>query len=58
MAPDEALKKVLISLLHSMHDDMLHSLMTLEKTLKLFGEDMSWYENWRKDHEKTKREVI
>ena len=58
MATDEELKKVLIAILHSMHDDMLHSLMSLEQLLKLFGEDMSWYENWRKDHEKTKREVI
>ena len=46
--------KVVTALLHSMHDDMLHSLMSLEQLLKLFGEDMSWYEDWRKDHEKTK----
>jgi hypothetical protein len=48
------LKSVIISHLHMMHDDMLHSLQALERLLKLFGEDMSWYEDWRATHEKEK----
>jgi len=48
---ESQIKEAILAILHSMHDDMLHSLMELEKLLKLFGEDMSWYENWRKERE-------
>ncbi|MFA5731594.1 MAG: hypothetical protein WC934_06280 [Acidithiobacillus sp.] len=47
---ESKMKSVIVSLLHSLHDSTLEMMMNLEKLLKLFGEDMSWYENWRKRH--------
>jgi hypothetical protein len=45
-------KDVLIAFFHQIHDDLLNSMMAMEKILTLFGEDMSWYEEWRDRHSK------
>ena len=56
MMSESNLKQILIDSLHSIHDDTLHSMQTLENLLKVFGEDMSWYENWRATHTKEQGE--
>jgi hypothetical protein len=48
---EDQLKKCIIDNLHTVHDDLLHAMMAMERLLTLFGEDMSWYENWRKNKE-------
>jgi len=49
MTDENKLKKLVVNLLHSVHDDTLHMTQSLEQLLTLFGEDMSWYENLRKE---------
>jgi hypothetical protein len=53
---DDSLRKVLVGCLHTIYDDLLHSLLEVEKVLKLFGEDMSWYEQWRKEKQNKQKE--
>lgn len=48
----DQIKELIISTLHSIHDDTLHMMQQLENLLKLFGEDMSWYEEYREKKEK------
>jgi hypothetical protein len=55
MSEQDKFKSTIVSMLHLLHDDMLGSLMKLEQLLKVFGEDMSWYEDWRKDRMEAKK---
>lgn len=55
MSEQDKFKSAIVSMLHLLHDDMLGSLMKLEQLLKVFGEDMSWYEDWRKDRMEAKK---
>lgn len=45
------LKTVIVDMLHSLHDSSLEMMLKTEQLLKLFGEDMTWYEDWRKRHD-------
>lgn len=47
-------KQLIVNMLHSLHSSTLEMMLNLEQLLKLFGEDMTWYEDWRKQHTNAK----